>query len=79
MAISKRHAREIRAGINSVRVPYKAGGCPKHGYFSNLDLRTLYALELEASRFAGSRLYEAARARAKHRTVERQVPCWECR
>lgn len=76
--MTARQAREIRAGINSVRVPYKTGGCPKHGYFSSLDIGRLYEMQLESALFGGSRLYEKARGRTGYRTVVREVPCWEC-
>lgn len=73
-----KYAREIRAGINSVRVPYKVGGCAEHGYFSTLDFNRLRHNEMEAARFAGSRLYESARRRTGYRRAEFPASCFEC-
>lgn len=73
-----RYAREIRAGINSVRVPYLAWGCHKHGYSSVLDFEKLRRNMMESAVFEGSPLYHAARIRTRHEATQREVSCWEC-
>lgn len=74
-----RYAREIRAGINSMHIPYIVADCERHEHFLLLDFKR-YRFDLaEARRFEGRKLFQRAQARTVGRSITRREPCLAAR
>ena len=70
-----KYAREIRAGINSMLIPYVIADCQRHEHFALLDFRR-YRFDLaESRRFEGRKLFQRAQARTVSRPIIRRGPC----